>query len=44
MCVRLGDSLGKACVPNNGGLLTGEDAKYVEKVRAKMRQDLASPS
>ena len=43
MCVRLGDSLGKDCVPNTGGPLGGDDAKYAEKVIAKMRQDLAKP-
>lgn len=42
MCVRLGDSLGHACEPADGGSLTGDDAKYAAKVLANMREDRGS--
>jgi hypothetical protein len=44
MCVRLGDSLGKTCVPTFGGALNGDDAKYSDKATKQMKQDLAKPN
>ncbi len=44
VCVRLGDSLGKACVPTFGGPLKGDDQAYAKTTVAKMRRGLAKPS
>jgi hypothetical protein len=41
MCIRLGNSLGRACVPAFGGPLKGTDVAWAGKVRAKMREELA---
>ena len=41
MCVRLGDNVGKSCVPAFEGPLRDDDAKFAAKVRAQMRSDLA---
>jgi len=41
VCVRLGDSLGHRCVPEFGGPLTNDDAKYADRALAKMREDKA---
>lgn len=41
ICVRLGDSLGKACTPPQGGPLKGKDAEFAQKAAEAMRQDLA---
>ena len=38
MCVKLGDSLGKACEPKWGGPLEGEDAKFAAQTLKKMRK------
>ena len=39
MCVKLGDSLGKACDPKWGGPLAGEDARFAAQTLAKMRNE-----
>jgi hypothetical protein len=41
MCMRLADSIGKTCMPSDGGPLKGDDADYAGKVVANMREDLA---
>lgn len=42
MCIRLGNSLGRNCIPNFGGPLKGDDATWAAKIVAKMRGDLAT--
>ena len=42
MCVRLGDNVGRSCVPTFGGPLKDDDAKLAAKVSAQMRTDLAN--
>jgi hypothetical protein len=39
VCVRLGASLGHRCAPPFGGPLLDDDAKYANKVEAKMQQE-----
>ena len=39
MCVKLGDSLGKTCVPKLGGPLRGEDADFAADTLAKMKSE-----
>lgn len=39
VCVRLADSLGRKCIPEVGGPLTGDDANYASKVTARMGRD-----
>ena len=36
VCVTLGDSLGRKCVPAYGGKLTGDDARIAANARADM--------
>ena len=44
MCVRLGDSQEKECVPTFGGPLKDSDSTYANQEIANMRKDLARPS
>jgi len=42
MCVRLGDNIGRSCIPAFGGPLIGEDDQFAAKTKAQMLADLAN--